>query len=104
MADSLEMANYWIDSYIIVPHWPENVECASEVIKTGFLIKIPHNVENSEIDESEIAELNIISFLKGVDLYLENHLSNCRDAEDLIFRGDCDSIIQLACFNEIVYG
>ena len=104
MADGLEEANYWIDSNIIVPRWPENVEYASEVIKTGFPIQIPRNLENSETDESEFGELNIAGLLKGIDLYLKNHLKDCQDAEDLICRGDCDSILQFACFDEIVYG
>ncbi len=104
MANGLEEANYWIDSDINVPLWPQNVEYASEVIKTGLPIQIPHDAENSDTDESEIEELNIAGLLKGVALYLQNHLNDCHDAEDLICRGDCDSILQFACFNEIVYG
>lgn len=104
MACALEGGiNYWCSEAKVIGEYLE--EYASEQISRGGILEL------YDTEDDEVYLLDIKKFIQGFEAWVENGYdyngavsANGKVDTSLIDAGDADTIIQLALFDEIVYG
>ena len=104
MACALEGGiNYWCSEAKVIGEYLG--EYASEQISRGGILEL------YDTEDDEVYLFDIKKFIQGFEAWVENGYdyngavsANDKVDTSLIDAGDADTIIQLALFNEIVYG
>ena len=100
-------SNYWINKIQVVDEDYKGCEYASDVVSQGGKLYL-HTDESDET--GEIFELTKNKLVKGIKKWYKNyHYPRHKEIQDELHlfdwdAGDSDIILQLAIFNEVIYG